>query len=450
MFKLRIRRLCLFFLAALFLFTAARPAAAQSLPPAQKSDAFLGTDHSYQTPPCPLSGKYAYGWDGSSGVYCQRSIVIFVHGVYTSSSVYSQWIDGLFNSGEYPELSSTFYVSFNWAEDNFLQASDQVGGRANSVTGMSDLAFYAVWKLGQTVARLQRLFPELPITIISHSQGTLVTLAALQEGMAVDNWILMGSPLDQGIVAGCEDGENVNLPLAATHVRGWVWNFWSQADQVVAALGGIGAYGLQTRCGSEGWYGSNVYNTEITNIDHFEFLGNDNSWWDFEQLRSNMTPDVFNTLLSALTANNGPLVGYLQPDIDQFNNWEFRFANDPPMMCTAQGYCVPYEFQDNNYDSLYYDFLLPQGLETGWYMDDKDRGHYTFACYKGGAAVRLRGAQWSDFDEGEDWVYVGQGYQYDSSYTVDSWMYDATLWVQVSNADPGISECSLFFEAWDD
>jgi hypothetical protein len=310
---------------------------------------------------------------------------------------------------------------------------------------MSDRAFYAVWKLGQTVARIKRLFPELPITIVSHSQGSLVTLTALQEGMTVDNWILMGSPLDQGIVAGCEDGENVDLTLAATRVRGWVWNWWSDEDFWAGIEGGIGTYGLQGRCDGQS-YGSNVYNTEIPNTDHF----GDTSWWDFDHIRSVMTAEIFNTLLSALTANNGPLVGYLQGDIDWFNHWVFAFAADIPMMCVGQEFCVESTFQDSDYDSFYFDFQLPQGLLTGWYIDDKDRGHYTLTCNSGGASVRLLGAQGSTFDEGEDWTYVAQGYYRDSSYTVDSSFFDATLWVQIYNADPGISQCTLWFEAWDD
>jgi len=439
MFKLRIRRLCLFFLAALFLFTAAHPVFAQAAPinPAMNTE--------YQNPPCPLSSNYGVSWDSSMSVTCLRSIVIFVHGVNSSSNVYSQWIDGLFKSGNYPELSNTFYVWFDWRGDALTQASDQVGGRANSVTGMSDRAFYAVWKLGQTVARIKRLFPELPITIVSHSQGSLVTLAALQEGMTLDNWILMGSPLDKEIVAGCEAGENVDLVFAARQVRGWVWNFSSDEDFWAGIEGGIGTYGLQGRCDGQS-YGSNVYNMAIPNIDHF----GGTSWWDFDHIRSSMTSEQFNWLLLTLTANNGNLIGYLKGDIDWFNSSVFPFAADIPMMCVGQEFCVEYRFQDSDYDSFYYDFLLPQGLLTGWYMDDKDRGRYTLTCWIGGASVRMLGAQWSTFDEGQDWMYVAQGNDYDSSYTVDSWVNDATLWVQIYNADPGISQCTLWFEAWDD
>jgi hypothetical protein len=115
MFQLNMRNFTIVILAGLFLVATTRPAAAQS------------TDHVYQNPPCPLSSNYG-GWDSSMPVTCLRSIVIFVHGVNSSSNVYSQWIDGLFKSGNYPELGNTFYVPFDWRGDELTQASDQVGG----------------------------------------------------------------------------------------------------------------------------------------------------------------------------------------------------------------------------------------------------------------------------------------------------------------------------------
>ena len=55
-------------------------------------------------------------------------------------------------------------------------------------------------KLKETVARCRDIYPKVPITILSYSQGTLISTAAIQEGMKVDNWLLMGSPMDRGIV----------------------------------------------------------------------------------------------------------------------------------------------------------------------------------------------------------------------------------------------------------
>jgi alpha-beta hydrolase superfamily lysophospholipase len=35
-----------------------------------------------------------------------------------------------------------------------------------------------------------------PITVIAHSQGSIIALSALQQGAKIDNLIVMGSPLD--------------------------------------------------------------------------------------------------------------------------------------------------------------------------------------------------------------------------------------------------------------
>lgn len=394
---------------------------------------------------CPLSSKYEYGFYNISDIHCFKSIVIFIHGVASDPSVYQNWKSGLF-SGDYPELGNTLYISFNWEADSINQASDQVGGRANSVNGMSDRAFFAVWKLGQTVARMQKLFPELPITIVSHSQGTVVTLAALQEGMTADFWVLMGSPLDQEIVAYCEDGEETDLALAASGVKQAVWNLWSEDDDIAALKGGIGAYGLATPCGDESWYGSNVYDDEIPGIDHFEFMGDDNSWWDFEHMRDQMTGEQFDYLLYALGGGDSEPVGYLSEDIGKFNS-DASWANLEPWYYPNQTTGRSWSFPDHDHDSFYYTFLLPQGLLTGWYMDDKDRAEYQISCSSGTPQVRIVDAVDSVFNYGTDWVRVYD--YYSDEYSVGGF-YDATIWVQLYNAEPGIAECELTMEAWDD
>ena len=396
---------------------------------------------------CKLSSKYSAGASKATEMYCINSIVIFVHGVNTSASVYNDWIQYFFKSGKFPELSGTLFVSLNWEKDKITQASDQVGGRANSATGMSDRAWFAVWKLGQTVARMQKRFPGVPITIVSHSHGTIVTLAALQEGMWVTNWILMGSPLDAEIVAHCEEGENTFLEYAARNVAGSVWNLWSTEDDVAELKGGIGRFGLKTPCfAGGGWYGNNVYDLHIPGIDHF----GDNSWWDAAHLVSKMPPKALDSLKYLLSGNGAKPIGFLREDIDGLNKIDFPWAVRSPEMRTGQNAYRTWDFQDNDYDSIYLDLLLPQGLLTGWYMDDKDRGHYAVQCTKGSANVRIQEAVWSTFNDGENWIWAQEGKLVErKKWNVDG-MYDATLWVQIQNLQPGIAECTLFFEAWDD
>ena len=397
---------------------------------------------------CTLSSKYPSSVRSkASKFYCINSVVVLVHGVNTSASVYRDWIQYFFSSRKFPELSGTLYVSVNWASDSINQASDQVGGRANSSVGMSDRAWFAVWKLGQTVARMQKRFPGVPISIVSHSQGSIVTLAALQEGMRVNNWVLMGSPLDREIVAHCEEGENTFLEYASRNVSGWVWNLWSTEDDIAALKGGIGRFGLRTPCFvGGGWYGQNVYDTHIPGIDHF----GDNSWWDAAHLVSQMPSKAFDSLKYVLSGSGAKPIGFLREDLDGFNQIDFAWADRPPEMRTAQNEYRTWDFQDHNYDSIYLDLLLPQGLLTGWYMDDKDRGHYAVQCTKGSANVRIQEAVWSTFNDGENWIWAQEGKVVErKKWNVDG-IYDATLWVQIQNNLPGIAECTLFFEAWDD
>ncbi len=78
-----------------------------------------------------------------------------------------------------------------------------------------------------------------PITVIAHSQGTILTLAALDAGATIDNFIMMGSPLD---VLPFQEADN-DLLRSRFRIRAKTYNYWSRHDEWAAIKGGIGAHG---------------------------------------------------------------------------------------------------------------------------------------------------------------------------------------------------------------
>ena len=154
-----------------------------------------------------------------------------------------------------------------------MDASDSVGLRTNRFYGLSTLQWRGVDKLKLIVADIKSwrthdpLLKDEPINIVAHSQGTIITLAALQEGMTVDNVIFMGSPMDQDIVRNAE--ENTLLKIASANATS-ITNLWSSSDDVAALKGGIGHEGLHSSNIT-----GNVGDIELAGVDHYGARG----WW---------------------------------------------------------------------------------------------------------------------------------------------------------------------------
>ncbi|MBK8270766.1 MAG: hypothetical protein IPK83_21660 [Planctomycetes bacterium] len=99
----------------------------------------------------------------------------------------------------------------------------------------------AIVRMTQVLDELNQLQSKYPsdcesISVIAHSQGTIITLGALHTGVAIDNLIMMGSPLD------VEDSKN-DLTLAQSSIRGATYNYWSKQDKAARIKGGIGTHG---------------------------------------------------------------------------------------------------------------------------------------------------------------------------------------------------------------
>lgn len=163
----------------------------------------------------------------------KSSVVIFVHGVKMNvrdneTSAFSYFQTTLFN-GE-PE-SQPFFLDFEWSTEPMMYATGMVGERYDQVWGASRYQWAAIAKLKNLVAEVRAAIgSEGKISLVSYSQGTVVSLGALQEGMRVDNWILMGSPLGSAVV----DGKfNTHFFKASKNVTTTVINFCSDGDWVV-------------------------------------------------------------------------------------------------------------------------------------------------------------------------------------------------------------------------
>ena len=71
------------------------------------------------------------------------------------------------------------------------------------------------------------------IDVVAHSQGTLITLKALESGSDADNVVFLGSPL----LYTCDRQEDVIAALP--HVRGVLYNYYTPSDTAVRFMGGL-------------------------------------------------------------------------------------------------------------------------------------------------------------------------------------------------------------------
>lgn len=252
-----------------------------------------------------------------------QKVVILVHGIMVGGGEYSESYSK-FNEIAENEFPNTAIIEFSWGgtfedTDGPQNGSDSVGNRKNMSVGMSYQAWEGVDKLKKIVKDTRdALGGQVKITIISHSQGTVVTLAAIQEGMRVDNWILMGSPLDEEIV---QNGENnTHFDKACKNVKNVILNFSSKSDRVAQLKGGVGYHGLPDNLPNLGkatkyefnktvckmWKSGSlrIYSIPFNDTDHTDHaLLFDNGWWSFKWIKgdwpSQFTRDDFISLLRA-------------------------------------------------------------------------------------------------------------------------------------------------------
>ena len=183
--------------------------------------------------------------------------VVLIHGVNTDAAWFKTAEQGLkayWKKNNQPEQA---IIHFKWGDPGTMFGlSRKQGGHPHyatqSVKEMSSSGALSKERgyMLTSVTRLKNLLNLLntvakregskePITIIAHSQGTIISLGALQQGAKIDNLIMMGSPLD---VLPFNKKKN-DLLKAKSSIRGSVFNYWSSKDEWAWIKGGIGAYG---------------------------------------------------------------------------------------------------------------------------------------------------------------------------------------------------------------
>ncbi|MCC6552124.1 MAG: LysM peptidoglycan-binding domain-containing protein [Polyangiaceae bacterium] len=182
-----------------------------------------------------------------------RSVTILVHGVNTDAG----WFNLVENEmkkyqdiievteGDVEYHRRYVIVPFSWGD----YTSQKQGGLPNYAVDEVRQMFENPWVgydriyQGHAAVRLKEVIEEakklgVQVNVIAHSNGTLETCGALLLGASLDNFVLMGSPLD------CDnDRSQAELARATGKVSGTVTSFWSPGDEWAYFKGGIGAFG---------------------------------------------------------------------------------------------------------------------------------------------------------------------------------------------------------------
>ncbi len=368
-------------------------------------------------------------WAGAAPV---RSVIMLVHGVNTDTRSYTRFKERIWA----PELADSALLEVHWGRESCVHASGSVGERPNLVVGMSNKAWVGVSKLKDVTAQCRRIVgPSVPITVLCHSQGAVIALAALQEGLTVDNLIMLGATLGTESVR--TGARNTRLGLAARQVRGTVFNLWSSSDQTVQfAKGGIGGRGLPGQIPD--YTSGNLRDVRIDKVDHT----GDTGWWAMGWLRPEYHKSWHGaTRDEVMAALRGP--GPTQPLTTQ-QQTELAALQDYARRDTFAGW-----FGEGDDDALTYTFTLLPGLMNGVHFDDKDWCQATVTCREGRVRCRIQAAPWSRFDRGTAWRTLDAGQTAMLSYALEGIHKDAMVFLQVEGLSTPFARAECAFTAKD-
>jgi hypothetical protein len=184
-----------------------------------------------------------------------RSITILIHGVNTNAAWYPRVINAMRryqdvievpNGGGNVEYRLKYLIiPFTWGD----YAIRKQGGHGQYAVDEVHQMFENPWVgydrvyQGHSAIRMKELIDAcntlgVQVNVIAHSNGTLETCGALLLGSTIDNFILMGSPLD------CDNARSQNeLRAAVARVKSRTYSFWSNDDEWAWIKGGIGCFG---------------------------------------------------------------------------------------------------------------------------------------------------------------------------------------------------------------
>lgn len=170
-------------------------------------------------------------------------VVILIHGVYSEGEWYApllKWAQEKSAAGP-----RHLVVPFSWGDYVTKQQGGSLIKAADEVHQMfrSQLFGYDRLYQGHSVVRLKALIDAcqqagLRVSIMAHSNGSMLTTGALLLGARIHSAVFMGSPLD------CDnDASQRELAQAMLHVDGKLYNLWNHRDAWATLKGGIGAFG---------------------------------------------------------------------------------------------------------------------------------------------------------------------------------------------------------------
>lgn len=395
------------------------------------------------------------------------AVAILIHGVWNSVDDDPAGFKDALRRHHHPErMQRVWFPRLYWGDEGLLQGADGPGERVEQVEGLSERAWAGVAKLKHFVSWVrERLGPDVPITVVAHSLGSVLTLAALQEGLTIDNWILMGSPLSAGNVRTADD--NTHFATAASRVRGLVLNCWSPNDGVAVLKGGVGHQGLP-RAGDlsdlpldfqhEGDEALDIRDYPIggrANVRDMRVLKSDlldfdhEEWWGHHWL---VSPAYYfaggdPALVAAMIlGDNLPARGWPRRTLAEdraLEAWRYgagTWANST----STNGW-----WTEGDALSIDAELVLLPGLMTTFHADDMDKGWARLDGVRGRLRFRLFEAIGWDTSWTSSWHEVGPGETFRIDRTVGSWINDATLLVEVHNVGDEIARGVLHLRARD-
>ena len=378
------------------------------------------------------------------------SVVVLVHGVGQAprpgygnleSNMKSQWP---------AELTNTLFVKLFWGQAGDLDYSNSIGERTNQVYGLPGLSWSGTAKLTDAVGRIRHaLGGDVPICVVAYSQGCGVTIAALQEGLKIDNLILLGSPLDQKFID--DQSQNTSLDRAAGNVSGKVINCSSWEDGVTMAggvaslLGGSGTY-LPRPLGRHGlparFLGGNsrFSNLQLDEVDHNDEDGWLQANWLDDSLHrwQGTTPAHF---ISVLSSTNRPTsMAFVTPRKKAVVDAHLLYLTKDNRHWHTSG-------DKGRFDDTV--FIPPLSM-VRWHWDDMDWASYKILVRNGSLELRIDEAvdtSWQRSTGTQTVIADGEPH----TRTLDSdGIQDATYRLTIVNPTSVAVEADLIFSGKDD
>ncbi len=382
------------------------------------------------------------------------SIVVLVHGVMSAGDPqHPDYAFSNFHNWAEKHLGVAELIDFDWAAGNpelAPYASFRVGHRADQIEGQSDRAWQATAKLKELIGRIRcGKLADAKISIVSHSQGTVIALAALQEGMRVDNVVFMGSPLSKELIKRNTDG--CHFAMAVKYTNSSFYNFASDGDRIVDILkplvniatpdGCIGSRGLPDTIEGLGAVSSTerlltwspkggvaIRSVKIRDVEHT----GDRGWWNCTWLEDSIAwPQEI--AVNELAASLKSEIRVAAANVKELGGLRGFATGRDFIAKTSRGFG-----SGEDRDEASWTFHLSQEMTTGFHFDDKDRLEYQLEVVDGEIDYTIKHATWSEWEpDCEPPVNrLAGGRSTLANFKSPNKIHDATLWLRINCITP--------------